>query len=78
MQRLEITDSDLIDKIRTDAFMRMIYNYANGDNLTEVEMLSKAVVILLNLKDEAFQEKVDKLMRSPRPMAVVESSKTDE
>ena len=75
MQRLEITGSDLIDKIRTDAFMRQIYNYADRDNLTEVEMLSKAVVILLNLKDEAFQEKVDKLMRSPRPMLAIEASK---
>jgi hypothetical protein len=64
----EITSSDLIDKIRTDAFMRQIYDYANRDDLTEVEMLSKAVVILLNLKDEAFQEKVDKLMRSPTPL----------
>ena len=70
MKHLEITSSDLIDKIRTDSFMRQIYNYANSDNLTEVEMLSKAVVILLSLKDEAFQEKVDKLMRSPAPLLV--------
>jgi hypothetical protein len=68
MKHLEITNNDLIDKIRTDAFMRQIYDYANKDDLTEVEMLSKAVVILLNLKEEAFQEKVDKLMRSPRPL----------
>jgi hypothetical protein len=65
MQRLEITDSDLIDKIRTDAFMRQIYDYANRDNLTELEMLTKAVILLLNLKQDAFQEKVDELMRSP-------------
>jgi len=70
MKHLEITSSDLINKIRTDAFMRQIYNYANSDNLTEVEILSKAVVILLSLKDEAFQEKVDKLMRSPAPLLV--------
>ena len=68
MNHLEIKNIDLIDKIRTDAFMRQIYDYANRDDLTEVEMLSKAVVILLNLKDEAFQEKVDKLMRSPAPL----------
>jgi hypothetical protein len=68
MSEPEITSGFLIDKIRTDRFMRQIYDCANRDNLTEVEMLSKAVVILLNLKDEAFQEKVDKLMRSPAPL----------
>ena len=74
---LNITDSELIDKIRTDAFMNQIYNYARRDDLTEVEMLTKAVIILLNLKDEAFQEKVDELMRNPAPLIVTRSIYTD-
>jgi len=65
---LEITNGDLINKIRTDALMNQIYSYANRDGLTELEMLTKTVVILLNLKDVAFQEKVDELMRSPAPL----------
>ena len=70
MGKLEITDSELINKIRTDNIMSQIYNYALRDGLTETEMLSKTVVILLNLKDEAFQEKVDKAMRSPAPFFI--------
>ena len=70
MSELEITHSKLIDKIRTDSFMNQIYNYARRDGISETEMLSRAVIILLNLKEEAFQEKVDNLMRSPAPFAV--------
>jgi len=70
MSELNITNSELINKIRTDAFMNQIYSYARRDSLTELEMLTKAVIVLLNLKEEAFQEKVDELMRSPAPFAV--------
>lgn len=69
-KEMEITHSELIDKIRTDAFMNQIFNYARRDGISEVEMLTKAVIILLNLKEEAFQEKVNELMRSPSPLLI--------
>lgn len=56
-------DKELINKIRTDNIMNQIYRWAKRDGLSDLEMLEKTVVILLNLKDEAFQEKVDELMR---------------
>ena len=70
MSDLTITHSELMNKIRTDSIMNRIYHYARRDGISETEMLSKAVIILLNLKEEAFQEKVDELMRSPAPFAI--------
>ena len=70
MSELKITHDELIDKIRTDAFMNQIFNYARRDDISEVEMLTKAVIILLDLKEEAFQEKVDELMRNPAPLVI--------
>lgn len=67
MSKIEITNSDLINKIRTDSYMNKIYHMASAEGISENQMLTKAVIILLNLKDEAFQEKVDELMRSPSP-----------
>ena len=65
MTALKIENTELINKIRTDALMNQIYHMANQEGISEKDMLIKAVVILLNLKDEAFQEKVDELMRRP-------------
>ena len=65
---LEVSSKDLLTKIRNDAFMNSIYQIANNQGMSEVEMLSKAVVMLLDLKEEAFQEKIDKAMRSPAPL----------
>lgn len=70
MSELKVTHSKLINKIRTDSLMNQIYHYARRDGISETEMLSKAVIILLNLKEEAFQEKVDELMRSHSPFDV--------
>ena len=67
---LEINNSELINQIRTDSFMNRIYQMARHEGLSETEMLTKGIILLLNLKEEAFQEKVDELMRSPAPLIV--------
>jgi len=65
MKAIKIENTDLINKIRTDYMMNQIYRMASQEGIGEKAMLIKAVICLLNLKEEAFQEKVDELMRRP-------------
>ena len=65
---MEIENKEILNKIRTDSFMNQVYRMADKRGLSEAEMLRDAVILLLHLKDEAFQEKVDKAMRSTKPM----------
>lgn len=55
-------------KLRNDALLRMAYDQGERQGLTELQMLKVFVVGLLDLKDETFQEKVDELMRSTKPI----------
>lgn len=70
---MEINNQELINKIRTDSIMNAVYQMAKHQGMSENEMLIRTVIVLLDLKDEAFQEKVDQLMRNPAPLLVPES-----
>lgn len=71
MKELKIENSELINKIRTDSFMNSVYHLAYRDGMSEKEMLIKAVVLLLDLKDQVLQDKIDEAMRNPNFSVVI-------
>ena len=58
-------NSDEIQKFRNDAYFNRAMQSGYKMGLSKEESLSRFVMVLLSLKDEAFQEKVGKLMIAP-------------
>ena len=58
--------TDLSEKIRNDAIVHMAYKQGQLLGLDELEILKRLTLILLELKDEAFQKKLNEAMRSTK------------
>ena len=60
--------TDMAQRIRNDHLLNMAYVYGKQNGYDELEILKRFTLMLLDLKDEAFQEKIDELMRSNKPV----------
>ena len=59
--------TDLTLKIRNDYLLNWAYRQGQQNGLDELEILKRFTVFLLELKDEAVQEKLDELMKTAAP-----------
>jgi len=59
--------TEFIEKARNDFILNYARNHAQQNGLNENEMLTNLVLVLLKLKDDAYQEKLDKILSSPSP-----------
>lgn len=57
--------TDMTRSLRNNHLLRQAYELGYRNGFDELEILKRFTLMLLDLKDEAFQEKIDKLMRSP-------------
>ena len=64
-QERVVIRTDMTHSLRTNPLLRQAYELGEHNGFDELEILKRFTLMLLELKDEAFQEKVDKLMRSP-------------
>ena len=56
-------------RARNDALLHAALKIGNAANMNELEIFERLVNYLLDLKDEAFQEKLTKAMLSPTPFS---------
>jgi hypothetical protein len=52
------------DKLRNNFLLRSAYDYGYKNNIDELEILRRFTLMLLDLKDAAFQKEIDKAMNS--------------
>ena len=62
--------TDLTNKIRRDTLCRSAYYQGEMLGLSEVDILKQLVLLLVSLKDESLQEKIDAAMRSVTPLII--------
>lgn len=55
---IQLTD-EFMERLNSDPFLYEICRRAKGAGLSDIEMLQRAVLILLDIKDEAYQEKLE-------------------
>lgn len=60
--------TDMLIKARNNHLLNLAYKYGRQNGFDELEILKRFTLMLLELKDEAFQEKIDALMYSTKPM----------
>jgi hypothetical protein len=57
--------TDMTNRLRNDHLLRLAYDHGRWHGLDELEILKRFTLMLLDLKDEAMQAKLNTLMRSP-------------
>lgn len=76
-QERVVIRTDMTNKIRNDYLLNMAYKLGEHHGFDELEILKRFTLMLLELKDEAFQEKLDKVMNSPAPSVIYRHFQTD-
>jgi len=66
--------TDITQKIRNDHLLNSAYQQGRNMGFDELEILKRFTLLLLDLKDEAFQEKLDAASRAPSPLLIPDQS----
>jgi hypothetical protein len=64
-ERIVMPCTDMTRRLRNDALLRLAYENGRRNGFDELEILKRFTLMLLDLKDEAMQEKLDELLLSP-------------
>lgn len=69
-----IYQTDLQQEARDNYLLYMAYKLGEQNGFDELEILKRFILVLLRLKDDALQEKIDNLMTSNKPLFRVADS----
>ena len=58
--------TDMANRVRNDVLLNSAYNFGRYNGLDELEILKRFTLMLLYLKDEAMQEKLNELLLAPQ------------
>jgi len=69
--------TDLTREIRNNHLLNMAYHQGRKQGFDELEILKRFTLLLLNLKEEAFQAKINEIMLSVKPNLIPSQGETD-